>query len=78
MRVMEDKKRRRRGKFQNLYRASIIGVPIGTIGFALNDGWVRDSLFVLGGTICALGFYLGMVFRANNKKRASQLGEDRG
>lgn len=46
--------------------------------FFLNDGWVRDALFVLGGTICALGFYLGIVFRANDKKSASQEGEEGG
>ena len=54
-----------------LYEASIIGVPLGGVGFLLDEGWVRTGLFIVGGLICGVGFCLGIVYRAEDKGRKS-------
>ena len=46
---------------------SLIGVPIGLLALLFDNVILRSIFFIVGGAICATGFYAGVVIRAEKK-----------
>jgi hypothetical protein len=64
-----------------IYRCSILGVPIGALGFLLKPGWIQYLIFFIGAVLCGLGWMFGLEKEAEqtleeqSKKNVSKTGE---
>ena len=55
---MTDKERR-------LSNLSLLGIPVGILGFLLEPGWIQYLIFAVGGVACGLGWVLDLKIQAD-------------